>query len=233
MRPSAGKREYLRELVYDKNRWDEPLSAEDIANGFLGWHERGYLPHCDRPGLVQFVTLRLVSSLPASRRAEWKHLLAIEDTRERRKELESYLDRGLGECWLRAPPIARLAERASLFYHRERYELLAWCVMPNHVHILVHVWDWPPAKMLQNWKSIVAVEANRITSRHGSFWQREYWDTFMRDEEQERKAIHYIESNPVKARLCPTPEEWHFSSARFRDQYRRLTIPANASEASE
>jgi hypothetical protein len=50
-RSSPTKRQYLRELVYEKNRWDETLTEEDKANGFLGWHERGYLPHCDRPGL--------------------------------------------------------------------------------------------------------------------------------------------------------------------------------------
>jgi hypothetical protein len=48
-------------------------------------------------------------------------------------------------------------------------------------------------------------------------WQREYWDTFMRNEEQERKAIQYIENNPVKAKLCRAAKEWLFSSARFRD----------------
>jgi hypothetical protein len=56
-------------------------------------------------------------------------------------------------------------------------------------------------------------------------WQREYWDTFMRDEEQERRAIRYIENNPVKARLCAAPGQWPFSSARFRDEYRRLVLP--------
>jgi hypothetical protein len=55
-------------------------------------------------------------------------------------------------------------------------------------------------------------------------WQREYWDTFMRNAEQERKAIHYIETNPLKAGLCQAPEEWPASSARFRDHYRRLVI---------
>jgi hypothetical protein len=56
-------------------------------------------------------------------------------------------------------------------------------------------------------------------------WQREYWDTFMRDEDRERKAIRYIESNPIKAKLCQLAEDWPFSSARFRDQYRRLVLP--------
>ena len=91
------KREYLRELVADKNRWSRPLTDEERALGFLGWHERGYLPHCDFPGLVQFVTFRLADSMPASRRGEWEHLLKIEEIREKRTKLEEYLDRGVGE----------------------------------------------------------------------------------------------------------------------------------------
>ena len=51
-----------------------------------------------------------------------------------------------------------------------------------------------------------------------SFWQREYWDTFMRDEAQEQIAIRYIENNPTKAKLLLNPNEWPGSSARFRDE---------------
>ena len=64
----------------------------------------------------------------------------------------------------------------------------------------------------------------RISARQSKFWQREYWDTFMRDEEQERKAIRYIESNPSRATLCRAPEGWAFSSALYRDAYGRLRI---------
>jgi putative transposase len=239
------KREYLRELVADKNRWSRPLTDEERALGFLGWHERGYLPHFDFPGLVQFVTFRLADSLPASQRGEWEHLLALEDLREKRTKLEEYLDRGVGECWLRDPRIAKLCEEAMLFFHNERYELLAWCVMPNHVHVLVHVWQTPLGKLLQSWKRRIATQAQvylaerrsptrrvpadiNASARRAALqtlrWEREYWDTFMRDDAQERKAIRYIETNPVKARLCEVAENWEFSSSRLRDAYRRLVI---------
>ena len=46
----------------------------------------------------------------------------------------------------------------------------------------------------------------------------------MRNEEQEHKAVHYIENNPVKAQLSRVPEDWAFSSAKFRDEYGRLVI---------
>jgi putative transposase len=245
MKPQS-KREYLRDLVAEKNSWNRPLTDEEKALGFLGWHERGYLPHCDFPNLIQFVTFRLADSMPASRRGEWEHLLAIEDVRERRTKLEEYLDRGVGECWLRDARIARMVEDSLLHFHNGRYELLAWCVMPNHVHVLVHVWQTPLWKMVAMWKKFVAAKSLAIlrTERRSpdrlvraddntgpnrssalqSFWQREYWDTFMRDEEQEQKAVRYIENNPVKAKLCRTARDWPFSSARFRDEFQRLVI---------
>ena len=57
-------------------------------------------------------------------------------------------------------------------------------------------------------------------------WQREYWDTYMRDEEQERTAIRYIENNPVKSGYCVFASDWAFGSARFRD---RVSTPGDAS----
>jgi REP element-mobilizing transposase RayT len=225
--PLQTKQKYLRELVYEKNRWDEPLSEEDKATGFLGWHERGYLPHCDKPGLIQFVTFRLEDSMPIAKRGEWEHLLSIEDSKEKRTKLEEYLDRSAGECYLKAECIAKIAEDALLHFHHKEYELLAWCVMPNHIHVLVHVWDTPLCRMIQRWKRYSSSKALKVLrSERQTFWQRDYWDTFMRDVEQERAAIRYIENNPLKARLCKSSREWLFSSARFRDEYHRLAIPS-------
>ncbi len=222
------KREYLRELVAEKNRCsDRQLTDKDRALGFLGWHQRGYLPHCDFPALIQFVTFRLADSMPASRRGEWEHLLKIEDDREKRVKLEEHLDRGIGECHLRDVRIAKVTEDALLHFHNKRYELLAWCVMPNHVHVLVHVWGYPLWKMVQNWKirvenqrrrvlfverrapsRLVAVAGCNLPGRCPALqWQREYWDTFMRDEAQEKIAIRYIENNPMKAGLSTTKEQ--------------------------
>jgi len=237
--PPHSKREHLRRLVAGKQQWSEPLPNNTKAEDFKGWHERGYLPHCDKPGLIQFVTFRLWDSMPASRRGEWEHLLAINSRsnaprsgaqsialREQRIKLEEYLDRGLGECFLRKPSIATLVETAMTHHHGERFKMLAWVIMPNHVHALIEVGQVPLSKIIQNWKSLTAVEANKVIERSGRFWQPEYWDRFMRDNEQQQKAVHYIENNPVKAKLCRTAEEWLFSSARFRDpQTRELKIP--------
>jgi putative transposase len=212
----------LQRLVEGKQAWAEPLDPPARTQGFIGWHQRGYLPHRDNRGLNQFVTFRLLDGLPASRRGEWEALLGIEDNRQRRTRLEEYLDRGYGECWLGQPPIAALAEAALRHFNSERYQLLAWVIMLNHVHVLVQVWETPLARVVQSWKGFIAREANKLLKREGSFWEREYWDTYMRDEAQLIKATSYIEQNPVKARLVTEAKARPWSSARFRGLYGQL-----------
>ena len=237
----------LRSLIAAKRAWSEPLSPAALEQGFLGWHARGYLPHHDVPGVTQFVTFRLDDAMPASRRSEWEAFLHLENDRERRTQLEAYLDRGLGECWLRRPEIAQLtcdalkffagdgapvSNRPDLDTHnagskphedagckpalRPRYRLDAWVVMPNHVHVLVEVWQTPLAELLHSWKRFIAREANKILGRTGRFWEREYWETRIRDVEHLRQARRYIENNPTKAKLVLDPAEWPWSSAHAR-----------------
>ena len=210
------KKRNIHELIRDKRVWDEPLSAADEALGFRGWHSHGYLPHFDAPGTRQMINYRLHDAMPASRRHEWEAFLKIEDERERITKLESYLDAGHGECHLRRPEIAGLVQENLLHFDGARYRLLAWVVMPNHVHVLIETLQTPLAEILHGWKSFTAKAANRLLGRQGEFWQTEYFDRFIRDEEHLGKAVRYIEMNPVKAGLVKSPEEWLFGSAHFR-----------------
>src|SRR5688572_25395529 len=50
------------------------------------------------------------------------------------ERIERFLDEGLGECWLSREEIAVVVANALRHFDRVRYELHAWCVMPNHVH---------------------------------------------------------------------------------------------------
>ena len=89
--------------------------------------------------------------------------------------------------------------------------------MPNHVHVLVFVTMMPMAEFTKNWKGYSAYACNKLLNRAGvSFWADDYWDTYMRDAEQERRTARYIENNPVKAGLVRNPMDWQWSSARFR-----------------
>src|SRR5688572_29964105 len=114
--PGPPRNPGVRELISGKRRWSSPPKREDALLGFRGWHERGYLPHRDEPGLVQFVSFHLADSFPANLRSEWEALLQLEDDHERRRKIEAYLDKGLGECHLRDERIASLVDGAIRFY---------------------------------------------------------------------------------------------------------------------
>ena len=221
----------LRDLVEGKRAWDARANRSDRRKGFRGWHERGYLPHRDSPGLTQFITYHLADAFPKELLGEWAALLKIEEERERRKKLEAYLDEGRGQCWLRRPDIAELCEARFREFNGEKYDLRAWCLMPNHAHVLVHVTTVPISVFIKGWKGFTALKCNWLLERRGAFWADDYWDTYMRDEEQERATVRDIELNPVKAQLAAMAKDWPWSSARFRDEFGRLRLPAARSPA--
>jgi len=195
------------------------------ASGHKGWNSRGYLPHFDHPEKVQSLTFHLGDSVPSEIVEEWKRELQVSsnvdasDPRmvELRRRIEKYADAGYGECWLRRLEVGGMVEDALLFFDGVRYRLLAWCVMPNHVHALVEMVDgWPLRSVVHSWKSFTSKEANRVLGRTGSFWEKDYYDRFIRDEGHLENAVRYIEENPLKAGLVRRGEDWLFSSATLR-----------------
>jgi putative DNA methylase len=129
--------------------------------------------------------------------------------------VDTYLDAGHGECFLREPDIAELVAGALRHFDGQRYELRAWVVMPNHVHGVV--WPMPShtlSEILHSWKSFTASQANRRLNRIGQdFWQTESYDHLVRDDEDLHRCCHYTTMNPVDAGLCERPEAWRWSSA--------------------
>lgn len=176
-----------------------------------GWHQRGYLPHLDAAAIIQHVTFRLQGSLPA---AVVERLKTEADGSDYRTAIDGELDKGFGHLWLADPDCAALVVAALRKFDGQRYELLAWCVMPNHVHVLIRQAEsWSLGPIVKSWKTYTARMINRRLERTGHLWAADYFDRYTRDENQLIGAIRYIEANPVKAGLCATPEDWPFSSA--------------------
>ena len=187
-----------------------------------GWYSRGYLPHLDEPDRIQFITFRVADSMPQLvLDAADEALRRGEITKAgRRKRIEYYLDQGHGACWLKNPAIAELVECSLRHFDGERYRLLAWCVMPNHVHALAEMMDgFPLEDVVQNWKSYTAHEMNRMLGRRGRVWQPEGFDRYIRDETHFNRAVGYIEENPVNSGLVVDAKDWAWSSARFRGEW--------------
>jgi len=202
------------------NKGTRPAIQE---NGVPGWHSRGYLPHFDSPHAIQHVVFHLADSLPSAvlRQfdAEINSLPAEKHSSERRKRIDAWMDAGHGSCILREPFIALAVRQSLLNFNSQLYCLIAWVVMPNHVHVLFQPLNgWTVAKVVASWKKFTAGKICRHRRQigekdTGQVWHREYWDRYIRDDAHLAQVIEYIRMNPVKARLCAAPESWPWCSA--------------------
>jgi REP element-mobilizing transposase RayT len=173
----------------------------------ITWRSRGYLPHFDVIGAQQHVIFNLAGALD--------DVLLSGDASERRRAYDTGLDRSLGDCLLSNPVCAGIVQDELLRLDGERYRLLAWCVMPNHVHVVMEpILDL--AGTVRRWKSWTAREINLALGREGVLWQREYFDRFARNERHLHTMIQYVEANPVAAGLVASPVDWSWSSAAHR-----------------
>jgi putative DNA methylase len=129
---------------------------------------------------------------------------------------------------LRDPRIARIVSDAIQFGETARrfYTLYAWVIMPNHVHVIVEP-TVPLQRVMQWLKGRTGRLANRVLGRTGiPFWQDESYDHWIRSSEELKETIAYVESNPVKAGLAESAEEWLWSSAGFKaDDTKRSSAP--------
>ncbi len=130
------------------------------------------------------------------------------------KSIEKLPDSGVGNCHLNKPELADVVKNALTFFESDRYELHSWCIMPTHVHVLMKLnSDFKLSEIVHSWKSFTSNEINRRIKATGSFWHREYYDTFIRNEKHYNAVMDYIAMNPVKAGLVRIPDEWRWSSA--------------------
>ncbi len=176
------------------------------------------LPHWQQDQKYYFVTWRLADSLPANFMRGWKleaeawlksqqHPLSDNSKDEYHRlfsdRLDKELDTGHGSCLLREPACARIVASAMRHFDGQRYNLIAFVVMPNHVHVLFRIApDEDLSKIIHSWKSFTAHEINKARKTECAVWQDEYFDRIVRDEDHLRRIVAYIERNPEKAGLA-------------------------------
>lgn len=207
---------------------------EDSAN--LVRFRRRYLPHLEVSGGCYFVTFRLRDSLP---QALIRELLESSPRKEpnggdkgsssvdaiadwdKFAALDRHLDAGkYGSCHLQSPAIARIIVAALRHFHGDRLRMHAYCIMPNHVHAVfeplvnaAQSHTWTIDSLMHSIKSYSGHQANKILGSTGSFWQREYYDRWIRDEVEFARCVEYTLCNPVAAGLCERVQDWLWSNA--------------------
>ena len=111
----------------------------------------------------------------------------------------------------------------NLHFHADtRYELIAYCIMPNHVHVVLmpllkdNKEYYSLAQIMHTMKGYTALLANRLLKRTGAFWQHESYDHMVRDAAELDRVIAYVVTNPLKAGLVKEWQDWPWTY--YRDQ---------------
>ena|GEM_PF-4549371 len=194
----------------------QPGSAGRLTGFNKGWYNHGNLPHFDQGGIFQAITYRLSDSLPQeylkSLQAELENHDSESMEADRRKEIEELLDRGHGSCVLKNKEYAEIVEKNWQHFNGVRYKLIAYVIMPNHVHIMINAYPgFELGKIIASWKGYSARRINKLNAGNAGFnnksqiagqtasasgvWQRGYWDRYIRDEKHFYQAIEYIKRN--------------------------------------
>jgi putative transposase len=169
------------------------------------------LPHFYPQDRWLFLTWHLHGSLRSSQYPPPRKALAGEAFVLMDRELDKARS---GPVFLKEDAIASLVA-TSLHRGVElgHYELAAFVIMANHVHVLL-LPKIAASRLMKSLKGATAREANRVLGRTGRpFWQKESYDHWVRNEVEWRRIFSYIENNPVKAGLVRLAEEYRWSSA--------------------
>jgi len=186
-----------------------------------------HLPHWRAPGRCFFITFRTRDSIPLEvmqqmkeATVQWQLRLsqaalnaggrlppdewaAWQDFQQvQMRKLEFLLDEGHGECLLRFPEHRQPLIEALHHFEGSRCQMLAYTVMPNHVHVLCRpLGKHSPDTLSRSWKRHSGDRIHRALGRAGSFWQEESFDRIIRDADHYFRVVRYIAKNPVQARL--------------------------------
>src|ERR1700730_17063864 len=109
---------------------------------------------------------------------------------------------------------------ARLAHYREKFsfQLLAYCLLDNHVHLAIETGKWPLSGIMAGLQSSYTQYFNRRHERCGHLFQGRYKAFLVEEDPYALALLRYIHENPVKARIVERPEQYEWSSDRF---YRR------------
>ncbi len=205
----------------------------------FAYHRR--LPHIQPEGATFFVTSRLAGSLPIE---------MIEKLQQEKEKFELELERIVNKeerttkaysaTWhlfnkwddaldisnahidyLSNPCIAELVSESIHYRDGKVYDLIAFCIMPNHMHIVFTPLKeaiekyYSLSKIMHSLKRHTARQANQYLDHSGEFWQHENYDHFVRDEAELERIVKYVLYNPVKAGLVKEQGDWKWTYCKY------------------
>jgi len=196
---------------------------------------RRFLPHHQETGQIISLTLRLEGTLPHHIIAliqEMKSVMADKGDQltdslqlqlyEHYHQLLAMYDDQLGKhkpagIDLSKPDFARVVTTAFHFYADSLYQLYAYCVMPNHIHLLIRPLPQKSGQyaktsdIVRRIKGYTGFKLNELNNSTTTVWHPDYFDRFVRNAKDLYNLVQYILNNPHKAGLVTEQNAWPYS----------------------
>ncbi len=177
------------------------LDRESDINEYLG-----KLPHWHQDDKLQFITLHLADSLPASvlnelrdQKDRWlkEHPEPWDDATRREYNVtflsifNKYLDKGYGSCILADEKVCKALENVIFRLHKREWNIWAYVIMPNHIHLLLQINGAREnqedekkrlKKVMSLFKRLSSHEIMRVKFFTPPLWHGEFYDRLIRDE---------------------------------------------------
>lgn len=214
----------------------------------MNYHRRN-LPHIQPYGGMYSITFLLAGALPRHKVDSLKELrrkliksvnpdgtgVSVKDKYQIHKKIFSKYELILdnpkaGPVWLKDHRVAEIVSES--IHHRagKNYDLYAYCIMSNHVHMIFeHLADFntkpsnhPVSDILRDLKKYTARKSNSVLNRSGKFWHNESYDHVIRNNDELENQIAYVLHNPVKAGLVADWKDWPYTYCKkeFRETFR-------------
>lgn len=190
-------------------------------------------PHFQFNDSIEFITWRLAFTLPKHVIELFQELRTDPESHNAEMELLKYnnaylfqrfqeYDLALGKCIspgfsLNEPELAAIVTKAFHYFDGIKYELHAYCVMSNHVHILMKALrddageHYHISKIVQSLKRYTANQINSLLGKSGQVWDDFYFDRIIRNRENYENVVYYILANPLAAGLVDDMQKWRDS----------------------
>jgi putative transposase len=213
------------------------LSSENMK----AYYKSRNLPHIFAEDKPIFITYRLSFTLPQKVKDQykqqiddWNKELASVSKEERAlrlvekdKRFFDWFDKLIAispdvPSLLHKDGIREIIEASFQHFDGLRYTLLSYCIMPNHVHVLIFPLIqedgkiYPISHIVYTWKKYTAAAINKTIGKKGSLWQKESYDSLVKDEVGLGNVLEYIVNNPVKAKLVDDWQQWKGTFVRER-----------------
>ena len=196
---------------------------------------RRRLPHRQNENAIYLITFRLAGSLPKSiieklkkeRISQKERLLKDRFSKEEIQieltklsqlyfgKYDELLDNMKGPHYLEKNKFAQIVADSIMYFDNQRYSVVNYCIMSNHVHLILSQLQRELDQILGSIKKFSAREINKMMNTSGQqFWHYENFDHIIRNEWALQRFIHYNLMNPVKAKLVKDWKNWKWNYLR-------------------